>query len=150
MTIFEMLLYSLVYFLIGYYIARLSLEVTAKWGEMAVTDLRTSHTLRIFLFPFKSANLIRRYKLCDKITWADDITDEARNDTSYLLLHSLFWPARILWSVIFGIILFILTPLIFTVFGMFALLAMDLGSFCQRFLPNPVVENTSTTQAESS
>lgn len=128
------------------------MEVTAKWDKTTDRDLRASHTLRIFLFPFKSVELIRRSKLSPKITWADDIVYKDRSDVSYILLSALFWPLRVFWSVAFNIILFVLAPLIFTVFGIVVSFVIDLGSICHKFISNPVSEDTNTTitQAENS
>lgn len=153
MTIFQVMLYMLGYLLIGYYIAKLSVEVAAGWKESPkLFSEAKCYLLRFFLFPVKSIELIGKndpYSNSPNRSWAEDIADKEKYWGPYLILSMIFWPFRFVWFALACISIFV-AALIFSVAAVLASFVKDVGSVCKHIFTNSPSEIKQETQFQDS
>lgn len=114
---------TLLWFVIGYEIAKLSLEVYDKWDQKEDDTLGTYIGMRFFLFPLNSLIKVKGAK-CQ--WFFVEAAREDRKEIGYLVVSMILWPLRVVWFAVIWVEFFTIAPLLSLIFAVFWRLGKDL------------------------
>lgn len=116
-------LFAVLYFIIGYHVAKTSRNLRKNWDKNLLDGLFATAPLKVFLYPMLAAEAAVE----KQPFWLLD--ESSYHKPSYVVKHMFLWPARIIVNLFLIFCMFILIPIVsFLAVSIFSIVVGAIGA----------------------